>query len=164
VDFKILKYLRIASLFEARGGNKTLNGTEQFRCASGPSFGDRGCSATGNPNATLAEQAAFIASNFGGASPSIAGTTKTGYIEDGGFTKWRELSVTLQAPDSWSFLRMGGAKGASISFAGRNLKTWTKYSGLDPEIIESSTSNFNQSEFNTQPIPRFYTLRVNLNF
>jgi hypothetical protein len=51
-----------------------------------------------------------------------------------------------------------------VTLAGRNLKTWTKYSGVDPEVIESSTSNFNQSEFNTQPIPRIYTLRLNLNF
>jgi hypothetical protein len=59
---------------------------------------------------------------------------------------------------------MRGARGASVTIAGRNLKTWTKYSGVDPEVIESSTSNFNQSEFNTQPIPRIYTLRLNLNF
>jgi hypothetical protein len=163
-DVKLFKLLRISTLFEGRGGNKQLNGTEQFRCTSGVSFGDRGCSATGNPNASLQEQAAFIAATFGGASPSVAGTSKAGYIENGGFTKWRELSITLQAPDSWSLLRMGGAKGASISFSGRNLKTWTKYSGLDPEIVESATSGFNQSEFNTQPTPRFYTVRLNLNF
>ncbi|MEA2706104.1 MAG: TonB-dependent starch-binding outer membrane protein SusC, partial [Gemmatimonadaceae bacterium] len=167
-DLKLFKYLTVSTLFEGRGGFKTLNGSEQFRCAQGVSFGDRGCGATGNPNASLAEQAAFIASQFGGASatggPTIAGTTKAGYIERGGFTKWRELAITLQAPDSWSFLRLGGSRGASVTLAGRNLKTWTKYSGVDPEVIESSTSNFNQSEFNTQPIPRIYTLRMNLNF
>jgi len=80
-------------LFEARGGNQQLNGTEQFRCTSATSFPDRGCSATGNPDANLKEQAAFIAATFGGASPSIAGTSKALYIEDAQFTKWRELSV-----------------------------------------------------------------------
>lgn len=167
-DLKLFKYLTVSTLFEGRGGNKTLNGSEQFRCASGISFGDRGCSATGNPNASLKEQAAFIGAQFGGLSatggPTISGTSKAGYIERGGFTKWRELAITLQAPDSWSFMRMGGARGASVTIAGRNLKTWTQYSGVDPEVIESAGSNFNQSEFNTQPIPRFYTLRFNLNF
>jgi TonB-dependent starch-binding outer membrane protein SusC len=165
-DLKLFKYLTVSTLFEGRGDFRTLNGSEQFRCAQGVSFGDRGCGATGNPNASLAEQAAFIAAQFGGASatggPTIAGTTKAGYIEQGGFTKWRELAFTLQAPDTWRFMR--GARGASVTIAGRNLKTWTKYSGVDPEVIESSTSNFNQSEFNTQPIPRIYTLRLNLNF
>jgi TonB-dependent starch-binding outer membrane protein SusC len=167
-DLKIFKYVTVSTLFEGRGGNKTANASEQFRCASGVSFADRGCSATGNPNASLKEQAAFIASQFGGASatggPTIAGTSLAGYVENGGFTKWRELAITLQAPDTWSFLRMGGARGASVTFAGRNLKTWTKYTGVDPEIIEAATSSFNQSEFNTQPIPRIYTLRFNLTF
>ena len=167
-DLKIFKYITISTLFEGRGGNKSLNFSEQFRCASGISFGDRGCSATGNPNASLLEQAAFIGSQFGGASatggPTISGTSQALYVENGGFTKWRELAITLQAPDSWSFMRVGGARGASVTFAGRNLKTWTKYTGVDPEIIEAATSNFNQSEFNTQPIPRIYTLRFNLNF
>jgi hypothetical protein len=141
-----------------------LNGTEQFRCTSATSFPDRGCSATGNPEATLKEQAAFIAATFGGASPSLTGTSKALYIEKGGFTKWRELAITLEAPESWHFMRVAGARGASLTFAGRNLKTWSDYTGLDPEIVESATSNFNQSEFNTQPAPRYYTLRLNLNF
>jgi TonB-linked SusC/RagA family outer membrane protein len=167
-DLKIFRYITISTLIEGRGGNKTLNFSEQFRCASGISFGDRGCSATGNPTASLKEQAAFLASQFGGTSatggPAIAGTSQAGYIENGGFTKWRELAITLQAPDNWRFLHAGGARGASISLAGRNLKTWTRYTGVDPEIIEAATSSFNQSEFNTQPIPRIYTFRVNLNF
>jgi TonB-linked SusC/RagA family outer membrane protein len=167
-DLKIFKYITVSTLFEGRGGNKTLNFSEQFRCASGISFGDRGCSATGNPNASLLEQAAFLGSQFGGASTTggatVGGTSQALYIENGGFTKWRELAITLRAPDTWNFLHMGGARGASVTFAGRNLKTWTKYTGVDPEIIEASTSNFNQSEFNTQPIPRIYTFRVNLNF
>jgi TonB-linked SusC/RagA family outer membrane protein len=164
LDLKLLKYIRVSSLIEGRGGNRQLNGTEQFRCTSATSFPDRGCSATGNPEATLKEQAAFIAATFGGASPSLTGTSKALYIEKGGFTKWRELAITLEAPESWHFMRVAGARGASLTFAGRNLKTWSDYTGLDPEIVESATSNFNQSEFNTQPAPRYYTLRLNLNF
>ena len=105
----------------------------------------------------------LLASQFGGGAPSLPGTSSDLYIDDGGYTKWRELSITLEIPDTWRFLRLGTARGASISLSGRNLKTWTKYPGLDPEIVESATSNFNQSEFNTQPLPRFYTLRFNLN-
>lgn len=37
--------------------------------------------------------------------------------------------------------------------AGRNLKTWTSGSGRHPETLKAGgTSNFNQSEFNTQPL------------
>jgi hypothetical protein len=162
VDLKVLKNIRVSTLIEGRGGNKQLNFSEQFRCASSSSKG--GCSAVANPNASLQQQAAFIASQFGGAAPSLAGTSQALYIENGGFTKWRELAVTLQVPDSWSFARLGGARGASITLAGKNLHTWTKYTGIDPEIVEAATTSFNQSEFNTQPTPRFYTLRFNLTF
>jgi TonB-linked SusC/RagA family outer membrane protein len=162
-DLKLFRFIRLYTLIEGRGGNKQLNATERFRCGSAISFGDRGCSATGNPNASLKDQAAFIASQFGGGAPSLPGTSSDLYIDDGGYTKWRELSITLEIPNTWRFLRLGSAQGASISLSGRNLKTWTKYPGLDPEIVESATSNFNQSEFNTQPLPRFYTLRFNLN-
>lgn len=162
-DLKLFRFIRLSTLFEGRGGNKQLNASERFRCNSAISFGDRGCAATGNPNASLEEQAAFIAFTFGGGAPSLPGGSSALFIENGSYTKWRELAITFEAPDSWSFLRLGGARGASISLSGRNLKTWTKYHGLDPEIVESATSNFNQSEFNTQPLPRFYTLRFNLN-
>jgi hypothetical protein len=50
--------------------------------------------------------------------------------------------------------------GASVTFSGRNLHTWTKYRGLDPEIAETGGgAGFSQGEFNTQPPLRFFTLR-----
>ncbi|MGI8546275.1 MAG: SusC/RagA family TonB-linked outer membrane protein [Gemmatimonadaceae bacterium] len=163
-DLKLFSVFRVSTLFEGRGGNRQLNFTEAFRCTQGINFGDRGCSAVDNPNASLAAQAAFIANRFGGGSPSLPGTSVAGFIENGGFVKWRELALTFQLPDNTSLLRYARATGASITFSGRNLHTWTKYSGLDPEIVEAATTGFNQSEFNTQPPARFYTLRLNLNF
>ncbi|NUQ22190.1 MAG: SusC/RagA family TonB-linked outer membrane protein [Gemmatimonadaceae bacterium] len=162
-EVRLYKFLRISTLFEGRGGNKTGNFSEYFRCGSAGNT--RGCSATGNPNATLKEQAAFIAAYFGGASPSRPGASQALYVENGGFVKWRELAVTLDLPERWvGYIRPVGARGVSLSFAGRNLKTWTSYTGIDPEIVEAGTSLFNQSEFNTQPVPRYYTARLNVNF
>lgn len=164
-DLELFNFLRISTLFEGRGGNKQGNFGEYFRCVSAGGFTDRGCSAVSNPNATLEEQARFVAAALGGGAPSVPGTTQTGYIENGGFVKWREFSVALEVPARYtSYLQAASIRGASISFAGRNLATWTSYTGLDPEIIEAGTSSFNQSEFNTQPSPRIYTLRLNLNF
>jgi TonB-linked SusC/RagA family outer membrane protein len=53
-------------------------------------------------------------------------------IEDGGYTKLREISLsyTLDAP--W-VTRTLGVSSVDIRVAGRNLYTWTKYSGYDPE-------------------------------
>lgn len=58
----------------------------------------------------------------------------TPYIEDASFLKLRELSLSMQVPDR--FLRNGQliAKSLRLSLAGRNLLTWQRYSGLDPEV------------------------------
>jgi hypothetical protein len=51
------------------------------------------------------------------------------------------------------------------TLSGRNLTTWTDYTGIDPEINESGGgANFTQGEFNTQPPLRYYTVRVNYSF
>src|SRR5207237_5870050 len=51
------------------------------------------------------------------------------YFQDGSFVKFRELSATYLLPAR--FLR--GASSASVTVAARELHTWTKYRGLDPE-------------------------------
>lgn len=51
-----------------------------------------------------------------------------------------------------------------MTLSGRNLATWTDYTGIDPEANESGGSNFNQAEFNSQPALRYYTLRFNFSF
>ena len=88
--------------------------------------------------------------------------TPFGYIEDAKFVKWRELSVRLEVPAKMSS-RFGALAGASVSLSGRNLHTWTKYRGLDPEIAETGGSaGYSQGEFNTQPPTRAYTIRFDL--
>jgi hypothetical protein len=55
--------------------------------------------------------------------------------------------------------------GVTLTLAGRNLATWTDYTGLDPEINESGGgAGFTQGEFNTQPPLRQLTARVNVAF
>jgi len=158
-DIRLFKVVRVSTLFEGRGGNKTANYGEYFRCGSSSAV--RGCAATGAVSPSLKEQAAYVAAYRLGAR----GTSTALYVENGGFVKWRELAVTLEAPASWvGYVRTAGVSGVNLTFAGRNLHTWTSYTGLDPEIIEAGTSLFNQSEFNTQPTPRYYTARLSVTF
>ena len=53
------------------------------------------------------------------------------YITDASYKRLREVSLTYSAPQSVASLLR--ARNATFTFAGRNLKTWTKYTGLDPE-------------------------------
>jgi len=88
--------------------------------------------------------------------------TQAGYIQDGGFTKLREVSLTYDAPSDWA--RRIGATSLSISVAGRNLHTWTKYRGVDPELNEAGQNNFTTADFLTQPPVRYWIGRVNVTF
>jgi hypothetical protein len=54
------------------------------------------------------------------------------YLEDASYIKLRDLTVRYSTDASW--LRNIGASRAEFELVGRNLKTWTDYSGYDPEI------------------------------
>jgi TonB-linked SusC/RagA family outer membrane protein len=157
----LFRNFRFSGLLDYRGGFKNFNATEFFRCGT-----FRNCATIYNgypgvPTATLEEQAAEIAATTGDA---VTGTQSVaGFVEDGTFAKLRELSLTVGLPQS--IVRRARARGASITVAGRNLKTWTDYKGLDPEInYAGSGSAFTTAEFLTQPAVRYYTARIDLNF
>jgi TonB-linked SusC/RagA family outer membrane protein len=152
-DLEFFQFIRVNTLFDARGGHSLVFYSEDFRCRRLNQ--GHGCEATGSPNASLEDQAAII-SRFGGDSAR--------FVEDAKFLKWRELSVTLTAPPSIRDVHPLLER-TSVTFAGRNLQTWTPYPGLDPEInSQGGRSNFNQSDFNTQPPIQVFTLRLDVRF
>jgi hypothetical protein len=75
------------------------------------------------------------------------------FIEDGSFAKLRELSLTYNLTGRIP-AAMGGFSSVDIRVAGRNLKTWTKYKGLDPE------ANLGGAEFLTQGLDYFNNPQV----
>jgi TonB-linked SusC/RagA family outer membrane protein len=88
------------------------------------------------------------------------------YIEDAGYLKLREASLSYTLPESWT----QGLWGTSVdrirlTLSGRNLLTFTDYTGLDPEV-----SNFGNQpiarNIDVAPFPpsRSYWLSVDVNF
>jgi TonB-linked SusC/RagA family outer membrane protein len=71
------------------------------------------------------------------------------FVEDGGYVKLRELSVSYDLGTRFlSQVGLGHAvRGAKISLIGRNLKTWTKYSGMDPEASAGGDPNLRLDGF-----------------
>ena len=60
------------------------------------------------------------------------GDVASQFLEDGGFVKLREISVGYTFDGRW--VKQGlGLTSLDLRLAGRNLATWTKYSGIDPE-------------------------------
>jgi TonB-linked SusC/RagA family outer membrane protein len=141
--------LRLSTLVDAQRGFKQYNSTEEFRC--GTVFNCPSLYVAGTP---LWLQARAIANiNFG---------TAAGYIEDASYVKLREIALTWDVPAQFAS-RLGMTRGVSLTLAGRNLHTWTNYTGLDPEI-NFTTANFTQAEFLSQPPVKRYIARLNINF
>jgi TonB-linked SusC/RagA family outer membrane protein len=143
--------LRITGSFDHKGGRYQLNGTERIRCES-----RLNCDGEIDPNAPLWRQARAVALR------ETAARTQYGYIEKADFTRFREFSATYQLPDAWA--RSAHASRASITLAARNLFLISDYSGIDPESNYFSGATGIQSDFQTQPPPTYWTLRVNLGF
>lgn len=62
------------------------------------------------------------------------GGVMTPYIEKATFLKVREVSVGTTLPASWLQGARLGVQNVRVSLTGRNLLTFQKYSGLDPEV------------------------------
>ena len=63
--------------------------------------------------------------------------------------KLREITLTWQVPARWA-RAIPRASSVQVSASGRNLRTWSPYWGLDPEV----------SNFGNQNISRFVDLTI----
>jgi TonB-linked SusC/RagA family outer membrane protein len=63
------------------------------------------------------------------------------YIEDGSFLKLRELTVSWDLPRGLVESLFGGSRYARLSLSGRNLLTFTGYTGHDPEVSNFGNQN-----------------------
>jgi TonB-linked SusC/RagA family outer membrane protein len=85
------------------------------------------------------------------------------YIEPGWYVKLREVAATWQLDPAW--VQAFGASGMSLRLAGRNLYTWTDYTGLDPEInLFAANTVAIGVDFSNVPLPRTYSASVTFNF
>jgi len=141
--------LRVQGSFDYKGGYMISNGTYSFQCSNNPA-----CPGLSNPNASLEDQAAAIA--LTATNP----TTSYGYLQNGQFWRFRELSATWNLPNR--FASRIRAASTSLTFGARNLKVWTKYKGADPE--ENYGTGDVQSTFASSAPRRYYTVRLNLHY
>jgi TonB-linked SusC/RagA family outer membrane protein len=84
-------------------------------------------------------------------------------IDDASFVKLREVSLSYTLPEDWAATFR--ASGATISIAGRNLHTWTKYPGLDPEgSFQGGSRGFGQWEQDVTPQLMQFVTTIHLSF
>jgi TonB-linked SusC/RagA family outer membrane protein len=85
------------------------------------------------------------------------------YLEDASFVKLREISFAYRVPDT--FANGLGMSTLTLEVAGRNLYTFTDYTGLDPETNMFGTSTVARgTDFATYPNPRTFSFGVRAGF
>jgi TonB-linked SusC/RagA family outer membrane protein len=70
------------------------------------------------------------------------------YIQDGSFVKLREITLSYQVPQQLVTRWMRAGHDVRLSLSGRNLKMWSDYWGVDPEV----------NNFGNQNVTRFVDL------
>ncbi|MGH7508826.1 MAG: SusC/RagA family TonB-linked outer membrane protein [Gemmatimonadales bacterium] len=84
-------------------------------------------------------------------------------IEDGGFVKLREVSVGYTLDYPW-VQRALGFSSIDLRVAGRNLVTWTDYTGYDPEVNLGGAIQASRGiDYFLMPQSRSFLLSVTLN-
>ncbi|HWJ23933.1 MAG TPA: SusC/RagA family TonB-linked outer membrane protein [Gemmatimonadaceae bacterium] len=179
-SIKLFGNLRLGGLLDIRHGSEVWNGTRgilyrfgthkdtEIRDRAGkfldiPGMRDRYKTAAGPgvdvvPFQTPTDWEAWFDNEGGG-----FGDVSAQFVEPGGFVKLRELSLTYTLNQRWLQDRLGFSS-ADIRVAGRNLHTWTKYKGLDPEVNLGGSEWLTQGVdyFNT-PLTRSFVISVGLN-
>lgn len=91
--------------------------------------------------------------------------TKRVYIEDGSFVKLREVTLSYDLDPKLIQSVWSGVQSLSLSVSGRNLLTWTGYSGLDPEVSNFGNQQLARS-IDVAPYPpsRSFWFAINVGF
>lgn len=108
--------LTVGALLDYRGGQYRDNQTEAVRCLYDV------CRGIQDPTLPLADQVRWVAVR----------KTLARDIEPASFLRLRELVLEWTAPVAVA--RAIGAERLAVRVIGQNLATWTRYSGLDPEV------------------------------
>lgn len=150
--FTFLDRLRLYALVDFKRGNKVANNNELLRCTGG--VGAPLCRANYYPQEF---DPIYLA--------AVTGTAFTqGYVDQyyqsGSFAKLREVSLAYTIPQRFTY----GAAGASVSLAARELHTWTKYRGPDPEVNANSPASATTSDQARIPPLTRLILTLNVRF
>jgi hypothetical protein len=144
--------LRLYALVDFKRGHRKFNADEIIRCTG--LLGAGMCEANFYPERYAP---IYLAETVGTAlQTGLLGQ----YIQDASFAKLREVSASYTVPERWVW----GASAATITIAARELHTWTKYRGLDPENnVGNSGILVSQDQAITPPLTRLIAT-LNLRF
>jgi TonB-linked SusC/RagA family outer membrane protein len=141
--------LRAAVQFS--GGNKIYNGIRAFADDGGYNYDNKFVDVLRRwqkPGDVTDEPRA----SFDGTSGATLSSSR--YIEPGAYTRLQEVSLGFRLPTG--FQRVAGMQNSRLYVSGRNLHTWTKFKGYNPDVNSNgSGSNISLgTEFYAYPLAR----------
>ncbi len=157
------KNITLAFQIDWRQGNEIYNITRQWM------YRDRLHADFDKPVTINGQSGAFVEyynSLYNNVSPS------SWFIENGSYVRLRDLSLTYTL-GSKNLAKVKFLRAASVTFAGRNLLTITKYSGLDPESTNTNDAQGNAAtglgvingvDYFGVPNLRSYQISISLGF
>lgn len=160
------KGLSLSAFLMFQGGNKAVN-NDLFALAD----------ASAGPNNQLAREAAYWRNPGditnvhkpvqGGVIEGInqetfGVTTTTRLYSDASFARLKEVKIAYTFPSN--YMKKVGLSSATIFAQGLNMLTWTKFDGIDPEVITARQSFIGGGSTFAFPLGQQYSFGVNLSF
>ncbi len=156
-NFRIKNFVTINMQWDWIYGNQLYNQTKQWMYRDGI-HSDYGQYLTINGESHA--YTAFYRSMYAGGA---ANGTKNYFMEDGSFWRLRNISFSFNL---LKLYRWKAVQSLDLILSGRNALTFTKYSGMDPEVSSSTTnSSFDRGlDHNTIPNTRTFSVGLNIGF
>ena len=160
--------LRVSALFDASIGNDMWNGTKGALYYFGTheetapyhgAGGEKVFEGVG-PGAGQSVNLNYVNWFVGGFGSGFTGPF-TQFIEDASYVKLRDISLTYDFDTS--ILRDVGVSNIAVQVSGRNLYTWTDYTGIDPESNLTGQTAARGLDYFGLPRTRSFVFTLRLN-
>ncbi|MCK0131400.1 TonB-dependent receptor [Flavobacteriaceae bacterium F08102] len=100
---------------------------------------------------------------FGGTTDYISGRDSNRFLEDGSYIRLKNINLSYDLPQKW--LQKNFINSLSIYVQANNVLTFTKYSGLDPEVSAfGSSALLSGYDELTMPQSKSYSVGLNIGF
>ncbi|TYR37322.1 SusC/RagA family TonB-linked outer membrane protein [Sphingobacterium phlebotomi] len=93
--------------------------------------------------------------------PSSNGVTSDLWVEDGSYLRLKNITVSYEVPIA---TRMAFFRALNVYVTAENLMTFTKYSGLDPEVVTTPDPMLRGIDFGASPLSRSYIVGLKMSF
>ncbi len=171
--FTLMNKVRISGLVDVRRGGDMWNGTKgalyffgtheetaRMHCTAGATTCGLDTTFVGEgPGAGTAVKLNWATWTQAGIGSGFTGPASP-FIEKAGFVKLRDVSVSFTLDGN--LLDRFGFDQMDVTVSGRNLKTWTNYTGIDPESNLTGQSTGRGLEYFNHPQTRSFAVTFTL--